>query len=137
MLSLYLLAIPPPLTFGQLDGRFRAEFVDHATLVGKQVVLVESHIGPDLDAAADGGHQSLALPNGRHGRLHMRGSGKRSHGKRLLVAEELRLTVDGVENTYREGDSFFIPAGAVHGAVVGAGYRAVIFFDQADRYQAK
>ncbi len=55
----------------------------------------------------------------------------------LVVAGELRLTVDGVENTYREGDSFYIPAGAVHGAVVGAGYRAVIFFDQADRYQAR
>jgi len=55
----------------------------------------------------------------------------------LVVAGELCLTVDGVENTYREGDSFFIPAGAVHGAVVGAGYRAVIFFDQSDRYKAK
>lgn len=55
----------------------------------------------------------------------------------LVVAGELRLTVDGVEKTYREGDSFYIPAGAVHGAAVRAGYRAVIFFDQADRYQAR
>lgn len=55
----------------------------------------------------------------------------------LVVAGELRLTVDGVENIFREGDSFFVPAGAVHGAVVGAGYHAVIFFDQADRYQTK
>lgn len=55
----------------------------------------------------------------------------------LVVAGELRLTVDGIENTYREGDSFYVPAGAVHGAFVGAGYRAVMFFDQPDRYQSK
>lgn len=55
----------------------------------------------------------------------------------LVVTGEVRLSVEGAERTYREGQSFYIPEGAVHGAVVGAGYRAVIFFDQADRYQAK
>lgn len=64
---------------------------------------------------------------------------KHSHAAQweLVVAGELRLTVDGVESTHKEGDSFYIPADAIHGAVVGAGYRAVIFFDQSDRYQSK
>jgi len=55
----------------------------------------------------------------------------------LVVSGELRLNVDGIEYTYTEGQSFHIPAGAVHGARVSAGYMAVIFFDQADRYKAK
>jgi len=35
------------------------------------------------------------------------------------------------------GDSFHLPEGLPHGAVVGAGYHSIIFFDQPDRYQVK
>ncbi len=55
----------------------------------------------------------------------------------LVLAGEVRLQVQDQERVYRAGDSFFIPKGVPHGATVMAGYRAVIFFDQADRYQAK
>lgn len=55
----------------------------------------------------------------------------------LVVAGEVRLTVEGKETTYSEGQSFYIPEGVVHGATVSAGYRGVIFFDQPDRYSAK
>ncbi len=55
----------------------------------------------------------------------------------LVIASEVRLEMEGQERVCRAGDSFFIPEGVEHGATVKAGYRAVIFFDQADRYQAK
>jgi quercetin dioxygenase-like cupin family protein len=44
--------------------------------------------------------------------------------------------MNGEARTYWQGESFFIPEGVKHGAHVMAGYRAIIFFDQADRYQA-
>ena len=55
----------------------------------------------------------------------------------IAVAGEVRLRMGGEERTIRAGESFFIPEGVEHGATVKAGYRAVIIFDQADRYQAK
>ena len=55
----------------------------------------------------------------------------------LVMAGEMHLRIEGKRKTYRQGESFFIPEGVEHGADVTAGYRAVIFFDQADRYQAK
>lgn len=55
----------------------------------------------------------------------------------LVVAGEVELRIGGNTTTYRAGDSFYIPAGEPHGALVHAGYRAVIFFDQADRYRTK
>ena len=55
----------------------------------------------------------------------------------LVVAGEVRLRVHGEEKIYRAGESFYIPEGIVHGALVGAGYKAIIIFDQADRYGAR
>jgi len=55
----------------------------------------------------------------------------------LVIAGEVRLTMEREERTYREGESFYIPEGVEHAGKVKAGYRAVIFFDQTDRYRAK
>ena len=55
----------------------------------------------------------------------------------FAVSGEVSLRMEGQERTIRAGESFFIPEGVEHGATVKAGYRAVIIFDQADRYQAK
>jgi quercetin dioxygenase-like cupin family protein len=55
----------------------------------------------------------------------------------IAVAGEVRLRMAGEERTIRAGENFFIPEGVEHGASVRAGYRAVIIFDQADRYRAK
>ena len=55
----------------------------------------------------------------------------------LVIDGEVTLRREGTETTYRRGDSFYIPEGVEHGARVCAGYRAVIFFDQSDRYRAK
>ncbi|HOX25708.1 MAG TPA: cupin domain-containing protein [Candidatus Krumholzibacteria bacterium] len=61
-----------------------------------------------------------------------------SHGEQweLVVAGEVVLTAGGATRTYRVGESFHIPAGALHSAVVKAGYRSVAFFAQPDRYRA-
>ena len=55
----------------------------------------------------------------------------------LAVAGEAVLTMGGATRTYRAGESFYIPAGVEHSAEVRAGYRAILFFDEADRYRAK
>jgi quercetin dioxygenase-like cupin family protein len=62
-----------------------------------------------------------------------------SHGEQweLVVAGEVALTVEGETRTYRVGESFHIPAGTPHAAVVRAGYRGLAVFDQPDRYQAR
>ena len=54
----------------------------------------------------------------------------------LVIAGKVDLTIGGETTAYRAGESFYIPAGVPHGALVHAGFRSVIFFDQADRYRA-
>ena len=62
-----------------------------------------------------------------------------SHGAQweVVIAGEVLLRTGGEEHVYRAGDSFFIAAGQVHGAVVRAGFRSVAFFAQADRYTTR
>ena len=55
----------------------------------------------------------------------------------IIIAGEVRLKLNGRENVYRAGQSFFIPEGRPHGAVVSKDFRSVILFDQPDRFQAK
>ena len=55
----------------------------------------------------------------------------------LVVAGEVELTMLGETRTYKEGERFFVPEGALHSARAKAGYRAVVFFDQVDRYLPK
>lgn len=55
----------------------------------------------------------------------------------LVVAGEVDLTVAGETRIHRAGDSFHIPAGVPHSAVVKAGYRAVAVFDEPTRYRAR
>ena len=52
----------------------------------------------------------------------------------LAITGEVRLEVEGGTHTYGPGESFYIPEGIEHGALVGADYRAIIIFDQPDRY---
>ena len=53
----------------------------------------------------------------------------------LVIAGKVDLTIRGEKRTYRAGDSFYIPEGIPHSALVYAGFRSVIFFDQTDRYR--
>jgi quercetin dioxygenase-like cupin family protein len=44
---------------------------------------------------------------------------------------------EGVKYTFKKGDRFYIPKGKKHYAKVYAGYAAIAFFNQLDRYKKK
>jgi quercetin dioxygenase-like cupin family protein len=54
-----------------------------------------------------------------------------------VFAGEIVFTIGGETRTYRPGDSYFIPAGVEHGAVIKAGTRVIDVFQEADRYPLK
>ena len=71
-------------------------------------------------------------------------------GERLDVPEHVSRRAVGVrhrrkggtedrrgDRSFRSGDNFFIPAGKLHAATVHAGYKALIVFNERDRYRAK
>jgi quercetin dioxygenase-like cupin family protein len=62
-----------------------------------------------------------------------------SHGQQwgIVVAGEMELTIDGTRRRYAPGDSYHIPAGAVHGARFLTRFRAIDVFADADRYAPK
>lgn len=47
------------------------------------------------------------------------------------------LTIDGETRTLAPGDSYYIPAGAVHSARMTAGTKFVDFFEEVDRHKPK
>lgn len=60
-----------------------------------------------------------------------------SHGAQLeiVLAGEVELTIGSHTRTYRKGEHFAIPSGKPHAALVRAGYKAVIVFEERDRYK--
>jgi quercetin dioxygenase-like cupin family protein len=52
----------------------------------------------------------------------------------LPLAGQVELHREGRTEIYEPGEAFFVPAGQAHGATVHAGYKALIFFDEPDRY---
>lgn len=62
-----------------------------------------------------------------------------SHGAQwgVLLEGEMDLTIGDQTRTYRKGDSYFIPAGVVHGATFRTRCRIIDLFADHDRYQAK
>lgn len=61
------------------------------------------------------------------------------HGEQweFVLAGRVELRREGKTTEYVPGGSFFIPAGIPHGATVQAGYKAMIVFNERDRYSAK
>lgn len=59
-----------------------------------------------------------------------------SHGDQwgTVIRGELELTMNGETRTYRPGQSYFIPAGAEHGARIPAGTQILDVFAEPDRY---
>lgn len=55
----------------------------------------------------------------------------------VVLAGEIELTIGGVRATYRRGDNYRIPAGVRHSGRIPAGFAAMDFFDQPDRYRVK
>ena len=62
-----------------------------------------------------------------------------SHGAQWgsVIEGEIDFTIGGSTRTYRPGDSYFIPAGVLHGAVIKAGTRVIDVFAEPDRYWLK
>jgi quercetin dioxygenase-like cupin family protein len=52
----------------------------------------------------------------------------------IVVDGEIMLTISGIEKKYQKGDSYFIPKGTEHSGITSAGFKAIDFFDQSDRY---
>ena len=65
--------------------------------------------------------------------------GEHSHGAQwgTVLEGEMELTIDGVADTYRRGDSYYIPDGAPHSAVFKSRTVALDFFASKDRYRVK
>lgn len=62
-----------------------------------------------------------------------------SHGAQwgTVVEGEIEFTIADDTRTYRPGDSYSIPAGVMHGALIRAGTRVIDVFEEPDRYPLK
>ena len=62
-----------------------------------------------------------------------------SHGNQwgTVIEGKIELIIDGKKRLYNRGDSYFIPANTTHSAKIYAGFRAVDYFDDKDRYKTK
>ncbi|MCB6178066.1 cupin domain-containing protein [Rhodobacter sp. Har01] len=62
-----------------------------------------------------------------------------AHGAQwgTIVEGEIEFTIGDETKIYRAGDSYSIPAGAQHGAMIKAGTRVIDVFAEADRYAIK
>lgn len=62
-----------------------------------------------------------------------------AHGDQwgIVVDGSMELTIGGVTRTFARGDSYFIPGGTRHAAVLHPGFRAIDFFADRDRYRAR
>ena len=65
--------------------------------------------------------------------------GEHSHGAQFGVVLDgtLEITIAGTLHSLKAGDTYYIPAGALHSAKLSAGFRAIDVFEEADRYKAK
>jgi quercetin dioxygenase-like cupin family protein len=52
----------------------------------------------------------------------------------VVLAGSLELEVEGRSTRYGPGDSYFVPADALHTARLSAGYKGIDVFADADRY---
>jgi mannose-6-phosphate isomerase-like protein (cupin superfamily) len=61
------------------------------------------------------------------------------HGNQwgIVVDGEMELTIGNETGRYHKGDSYYMPAGTPHKAVLYKGFRALDFFEDRDRYQVK
>lgn len=59
-----------------------------------------------------------------------------SHGAQwgIVVDGKIDLIIGGIEKTFVKGDSYNIKAEEIHGGKIYAGFKAIDFFEDADRY---
>jgi len=55
----------------------------------------------------------------------------------VVLEGEIELTIGGQTGRYRKGDRYCIPKGVKHSGHIQAGFAAMDFFDQPDRYPVK
>lgn len=55
----------------------------------------------------------------------------------IVTAGRIELIINGEQNTFVQGDSYFIPAGTLHSAVIYPGFRAVDYFADKERYRVR
>lgn len=55
----------------------------------------------------------------------------------IVLDGSVEVWIDGVYNSYKKGDSFYIPAGIKHYAKIKAGYASIAFFNEKQRYKKK
>lgn len=62
-----------------------------------------------------------------------------SHGDQwgIVIEGQMELTIGEKTETYRQGDSYFIPGGTMHKAILYKGFRALDYFADKDRYKTK
>ena len=62
-----------------------------------------------------------------------------SHGDQwgIVVDGEMELIIGAETAIYRRGDSYYIPAEVKHGARLFAGFKALDYFKDPDRYQVR
>jgi quercetin dioxygenase-like cupin family protein len=62
-----------------------------------------------------------------------------SHGEQwgIVVEGEMELTIEGKMTRYSAGDTYHIPAGAVHSARFLSHFRAIDVFEEVNRYNPK
>ena len=62
-----------------------------------------------------------------------------SHGAQwgVVLKGEMKLTIDGVENIYKKGDSYYIPSGVVHSAIFNSKVFLIDYFDDKGRYEVE
>lgn len=61
------------------------------------------------------------------------------HGAQWGVVLEgsMELDIVGDVRTYRRGDTYYVPDGALHTARISAGYKGIDVFADADRYEPR
>ena len=62
-----------------------------------------------------------------------------SHGEQwgIVIDGKIEMTISGQTITYGRGDTYFIPAGAVHRARIYPRFRAVDYFADRSRYRPR
>ncbi len=61
-----------------------------------------------------------------------------THGAQwgIVIQGEMLLTIDGVEKSYKKGDTYYIPEGVVHSARFTTKVYLIDFFADKERYSA-
>lgn len=55
----------------------------------------------------------------------------------FVLEGKIELVINGVKETFRKGDRYYIPANTPHSGKIYAGYADITFFDEPDRYSQK